>query len=167
MDIRSKGNRIPGFYLRTQVGMNGPVILGRASRTPLPYGPSHPSGFPMMPPLSSVLPCPRAPSSTCQLVFGLYTQYSILDTPTSHLCTFLPTHSLALALAGRPCQRVTLPTCPLIRIHPSSSLPHLHLYPPSAFNAPPPFHLITFSLGHRLRPDPPQRLALGIGRRHL
>lgn len=39
MDVRSKGKRRPGFYLRTKVGMTGPVVLGRASRTPLPLMP--------------------------------------------------------------------------------------------------------------------------------
>ncbi len=46
MDIRSKGNRRPGYMLRTQVGMTGPVILGRASHTSLPYAPQPTIRFP-------------------------------------------------------------------------------------------------------------------------
>ncbi len=40
--IHSKGDRRPGSYLRLLVGMTGPVIRGRAGRTPLPLMDSQP-----------------------------------------------------------------------------------------------------------------------------
>ena len=113
MDIRSKGNRKPGFYLRTQVGMTGPVILGRASHTSLPYAPSQLSGSPMVPPLSSASLCSTEPL--------ILLSSNVCPVSPCHRANVPPTSSFILHLPSHIC----------------ISIYHLN------FNASPLFHLIS------------------------
>ena len=99
-DIAGAPNRQPlTAHTCLEVGMTGPVILGRASNTPYLLHLSSPRGLRPSCPRSRI-PCPPLSLPTGQLGFVPYTRYSRLDTlvsPLAHVspCQHVPSRELA------------------------------------------------------------------------
>ena len=116
----SKGNRKPELMLRSLVGMTGPVIQGRAGRTPLPLcaPASHPvSGLPMSVVSFTFAPLHRSSAPICTFALPLLPSCPQVLRPSCPLTRL-------------PCQRVNLPACPLAQARAPSQSSGSPLLPP-------------------------------------
>jgi len=119
--------------LRSLVGMTGPVIRGRAGRTPLPFPPPE-----TLSPHAPMSPCPHAPSRvsrefTFALLHGFFA--SLVNVST---CQHVPSrqrlppcHRASMSPRASACPHAPVPTCPLAALTPRTPLAAVTPRPPS------------------------------------